>query len=36
MNKGYFEIFFYIIKSFEKLIDGLYNLSNYVGFLIKF
>lgn len=29
-------IFFYIIKSFEKLTDGLHNLSNHVGFLTKF
>lgn len=36
MNKGYSEIFFYIIKSFEKLTDGLHNLSNPVGFLTKF
>lgn len=36
MNKGYSEIFFYIIKSFEKLTDGLHNISNHVGFLTKF
>lgn len=35
MNKGDYEMIFYNKKSFEKLTDSLYNLSNQVGFLQK-